>query len=626
MAFYDIILRNNHTLLKKKWLIIAGIGIVAVGIIAYLVWPKASSYTYHKVEGMTLKRTITVSGSVKAPEEVNLAFKSSGRIEDIAVKAGDFVKAGDYLMKLETREAENAIAQARASLYEASARLNQLQAGITDEERSLLQSRVDSARKNLSDVKQTTTYQIRASERAVESAQTAYDNAVKNYTEGKTFSGQIASQTLSGGVLTARSAVSSIDSLLEQTDLIMGLTNRYKTYNDAYENLLSSLNLSYKSLVEKGFYSVQADLKNMPAYENDDIAYIEHAKPLLDKAATLADNMVQVLSNTVPSTNLPQETINGWQNNIITLKTNLISSKNSVENVLQQIQNVATSGGTTITGLLSSLSQLENAVNTAKAALDRSKTDLALARSQATAQITQAENNLTLAERELSSRSSSPREVDLAIYRAAVSAAQSRLNHTIIQRDDLVLTAPADSVVGKRFFEKGEMVSMGQTVITLIAGEPNEVRVNFPETDIVYISKNKPLTFTFDGFSQNYVYDGTVDSIEPSATEIQGVIYYASDIVFNPNQYEGVQPRPGMTVNISIIADQKDVTMSAPYSAVREDNFGNRQVAIVSDNGTNFTPKLVNVQTGYEGDEHIEILSGIEPGYTILLDVQKYQE
>ena len=108
MAFYDIILRNNHTLLKKrKWLIIAGIGVVAIGIIAYLVWPKGSSYAYHTVEGMTLKRTITVSGSVKAPEEVNLAFKSSGRIEDIAVKAGDRVKAGDYLMKLETREAEN---------------------------------------------------------------------------------------------------------------------------------------------------------------------------------------------------------------------------------------------------------------------------------------------------------------------------------------------------------------------------------------------------------------------------------------------------------------------------------------------------------------------------------------
>ena len=607
--------------MKKKIIIGSSIAIGVV-ILALIFWPRGSSFDYFEANPLTLKRTITVSGSVKSPEEIDLAFKTSGRIEEIGVKAGDRIKAGDFLVKLETREAENAIAKARASVYEAQARLNQLKAGVTEEERSFLQSKVDSASRNLGDIKQTTTYQVRTAERAIESAQTSYDNAVQDYQEGQTLSGQMAIQTLSGGVLTAKSAIASVESLLEQTDLILGITGRYKTYNDKYKNLVSALDPSYKSLAKSLFYDVQSDVDGIVAYESDNLEYINASKPLLSKASLLADNMINVLNKTVPSIDLSQETINGWQNNIITNKTNIISGRNSVESVLQQIQNVASSGGTTVTGLTSSLSQFENAVNSTKNNLDKAKTDLALVRSQANAQITQSENALALAQREMENKAAPPREVDLQIYRASVSQANSRLNETIILRDDLILTVPLDGVVGKINFEKGETVNMGQTVVAIISGEPNEVEVNFPETDIVYIQEGKPLSFTFDGFSDEYVYEGNVASIEPAHTEIQGVIYYKSDISFDPNHFENVQPRSGMTVNIDVIADQKDVAVALPYSAVKEDNFGNRQVALVS----NDKPRLAEVTTGYEGDDNIEIISGLTAGETVLLDVQQFEE
>ncbi len=607
--------------MKKK--IIIGSSI-AVGVItlAIIFWPRGSSFEYFEANPLTLKRTITVSGSVKSPEEIDLAFKSSGRIEEIGVKAGDSVKVGDFLVKLETKEAENAIAKARASVYEAQARLNQLQAGITIEEHAFLQSKVDSASRNLGDVKQTTSYQIRTAERAVESAQTSYDNAIRSYEEGQTLSGQVATQTLSGGALTAKSAIASVESLLEQTDVILGITSRYEAYNDVYENLISALDPSYKTSAKSLFYAVKSDVEKISIHESDNLEYINASQPLLNKASTLADTMINVLNKTVPSIDLSQDTINGWQNNIITNKTSIISGRNSVESVLQQIQNVATSGGTTVTGLSNSLSQLENTVNSTKSALDKAKTDLALTRSQANAQITQSENSLTLAQRELENKAAPPREVDLQIYRALSSQANSRLNETIILRDNLILTAPVDGIIGKTNFKKGETVNMGQTVVAIISGEPNEVEVNFPETDIVYIQEEKLLTFTFDGFSDEYVYEGSVTSIEPAHTEIQGVIYYKSDISFNPNQYENIQPRSGMTVNIDVIADQKDAQIAVPYSAVKEDKFGNRQVAVVS----NERPKLVKVTTGYEGDDNIEITSGLTAGETVLLDVQQFEE
>ncbi len=62
-------------------------------------------------------------GRVKAAEEINLAFKVSGRIERILVKEGDYVKAGqlvaiiapsDYETQLQATRAEHAQATAES--------------------------------------------------------------------------------------------------------------------------------------------------------------------------------------------------------------------------------------------------------------------------------------------------------------------------------------------------------------------------------------------------------------------------------------------------------------------------------------------------------------------------------
>ncbi|MFC1961495.1 efflux RND transporter periplasmic adaptor subunit [Chloroflexota bacterium] len=71
--------------------------------------------------------TVTVSGNgnIKAYREVNLSFKSGGRVAEVFVKEGDPVNQGDQLARLDTSDIEVAVGQAALSLNQAKVSLSQ---------------------------------------------------------------------------------------------------------------------------------------------------------------------------------------------------------------------------------------------------------------------------------------------------------------------------------------------------------------------------------------------------------------------------------------------------------------------------------------------------------------------
>jgi len=68
--------------------------------------------------------TLTASGTVEATE-AQLGFQAPGRIEEVAVHEGDTVKQGQTLARLDTRETEARLAQARAQVRAAQVRLSE---------------------------------------------------------------------------------------------------------------------------------------------------------------------------------------------------------------------------------------------------------------------------------------------------------------------------------------------------------------------------------------------------------------------------------------------------------------------------------------------------------------------
>jgi RND family efflux transporter MFP subunit len=76
-----------------------------------------------RLQRVPLARTVTVSGTLAAEEQVTLSFKVTGRVEDLAVDLGSTVRKGEVIARLTSTDFDLRLRQADAALQQARARL-----------------------------------------------------------------------------------------------------------------------------------------------------------------------------------------------------------------------------------------------------------------------------------------------------------------------------------------------------------------------------------------------------------------------------------------------------------------------------------------------------------------------
>ena len=116
--------------MKKK--LIAGL-VVLVGVVLYL--NPFSSNGDESIEVSTMKMgrkdlssKVVADGDLQPEIEIKLSANNTTYITDIAVKEGDFVKKGDFLMALDDRQQRAATEASRASVKATSVQLDQRKA------------------------------------------------------------------------------------------------------------------------------------------------------------------------------------------------------------------------------------------------------------------------------------------------------------------------------------------------------------------------------------------------------------------------------------------------------------------------------------------------------------------
>ena len=122
---------------KKTKYGVAGVVLIAVaGLVWYSSANSAGKGVLVRIEAVSsqdLVASVTASGQVSPRTKVDLSADITGRITRLAVKDGDYVKEGQFLLQIDPQQyeaqvqrAEAALANARASLEQSKA--NQLQA------------------------------------------------------------------------------------------------------------------------------------------------------------------------------------------------------------------------------------------------------------------------------------------------------------------------------------------------------------------------------------------------------------------------------------------------------------------------------------------------------------------
>jgi len=90
----------------KKAILIIVIFIIAGFSYFYFRNKNNSEYILEEVRRGTVSREISETGVIKASEELELGFKTSGKIGKIYVKVGDNISVGQALAKLDVSDLE----------------------------------------------------------------------------------------------------------------------------------------------------------------------------------------------------------------------------------------------------------------------------------------------------------------------------------------------------------------------------------------------------------------------------------------------------------------------------------------------------------------------------------------
>jgi len=566
----DLDIKPKKTFFKrrKKLIIWSSIGLVLIILIIVGIASagKKIEYTTVLAEHGELKQSVDATGKVESAETIELNFKTTGRIAQIYVKAGDKVTAGQRLAMLEAGALNSSVADAQARLNQSLADHQKLLAGSSDEDIRILENKLEQERADLW-----------TSQKNLENLKLSQSTELNNLKESTL-------TTLNNELTTTQAALEEIEDTLTDEDAQGTLSIKNTTVlNTALDN----------QLIAEETFTIVEDLIDGLSFNstNDEILNaLESLKNNLDEIATTLSNTLDVLVATITSSDLSKSELDTLKSNIKTRQGYINTAKTNL--------NTAKSNWT------NKIVYYTDQINTYEAAIET------------------AENNFRIAQAQLDAELSPPRQFEIDSSLAKVAQARANLNLNLSRLNDAIITAPVDGTLTKRYLEPGEYASLANPVLEMIGESNLQIEVDIPESDIAKISLMQDVSITLDAFSSDDVFEGKVVFVDPAETIISDVVYYKVKVQFNELEELKNQIKPGMTANVTICTNKKENVLMVPARAVKRDN-GDKYVEVLK--GTKKKPVVekVNVTTGLRGDSGIEIISGLKEGMEVVVFVKE---
>lgn len=233
-----------------------------------------------KVTRNDVVQTVSVSGKTRAALSADLSFEKSGKITGVYAKVGDYVSAGQVLVRIDSSELYANLSQAEANLLGEESRLSEIKKGTRPEEISMAKTAMDDAKNSL-DSKVTDAY-------------TKSDDAIRNNVD------QMFDNPRSSNVK------------------INIITNNFQL-----ENEINNLRYEIESMLND-WSTKTSSLPVSTTYSN------------LDKIKTFLDKVALAVNSLVANSNITQTTIDKYKTAISTARSSIAlaySNLNTAESV-----------------------------------------------------------------------------------------------------------------------------------------------------------------------------------------------------------------------------------------------------------------------------------------------------
>ena len=236
------------------------------------------------------------------------------------------------------------------------------------------------------------------------------------------------------------------------------------------------------------------------------------------------------------------------------------------------------------------------------------------------AQVTSAESQLSLAESNLNRYSQLLKQggISQAMYDQYVNAyqvanadvrqASAQYAQVANQLDNSLLVADKSGVVAMIAGETGQVISAGQTVLTIVQDGDREVEISIPENRVETLRNAGSIQVTFWALPQVTLV-GKIREIAPMADPATRTFKIRIQLLDPPPEI-----KLGMTASVRLTDGRAEPAVYIPLSAVYQD--GDRpSVWLVTDNSLTLQP----ITTGKFGNGTIEAVSGLKAGDCIVI-------
>ena len=193
--------------------------------------------------------------------------------------------------------------------------------------------------------------------------------------------------------------------------------------------------------------------------------------------------------------------------------------------------------------------------------------------------------------------------ISLEITNAKIKQAEAEVARIQADINERVLRSPFDGTVSFIGPQKGEIASSTDIAISLISPESYEIKIQIPEVDLSKIQVSQKTNITLDAYPGE-VFTGSVTSIDPAETIVDGVSVYEASVYFD---VQDPKIKSGMTASVDISSGSKENVLRIQKQFIEKDEMGEYVYVYMEEEEVK-----TYITTGFVGtDGMVEVLSGL---------------
>jgi RND family efflux transporter MFP subunit len=199
---------------------------------------------------------------------------------------------------------------------------------------------------------------------------------------------------------------------------------------------------------------------------------------------------------------------------------------------------------------------------------------------------------------------------------AALATAKSQLN-------DALVTAPISGIIGKRYYDPGDMANPSQPLVTIVQMDKVKIEFDATEVDLGRLAIGQEATISVKAYPDQ-TFSGKVDKISPvldpttRMAEVELIVDNA-DGRLKPGMYAQVEVTTGVIENVIVVPRYAAIENTTMESINGEDQVIRNYYVFIVDSSAAVQKKL---DVSYVNHKSLAVKSGIKVGDQLVVEGQ----